>query len=98
MRRRLLQMLMAAVTLFTVANLLVSLHALRAQEGAMDAMMRSYVLDLAENFSSFPGPQEQSHRGRMARMVVPWPMALCKWNWPPSSSTRSRIPTRPSRV
>ncbi len=45
-------MLMAAVTLFTVANLLVSLHALRAQEGAMDAMMRSYVLDLAENFSS----------------------------------------------
>ncbi len=69
MRRRLLQMLMAAVTLFTVANLLVSLHALRAQEGAMDAMMRSYVLDLAENFSSAPGPQEQSHRGRMARMM-----------------------------
>ncbi len=72
MKSRLLQLLMALVTFFTVANLLVSLHALRAQESAMDSMMRSYVLDLAENFSNTlpeAGPSERSPRSRMARVM-----------------------------
>jgi len=51
MRKNLLLVLMILVTLLTVAGLLVSVHAFRAQEQAMDAMMRSYVLDLAENFA-----------------------------------------------
>lgn len=52
MKKHLLLLLMLAVTLFTAGNFFVSLHAFRAQESAMDSMMRSYVLDLAENFSA----------------------------------------------
>ena len=42
---------MVLVTLLTAAGFLFSLYAFRAQEEAMDSMMRSYVLDLAENFA-----------------------------------------------
>ncbi|MDI9371330.1 MAG: hypothetical protein GX181_01130 [Synergistaceae bacterium] len=72
MKSRLLQLLLALVTLFTAGNFLVSLHALRAQEAAMDSMMRSYVLDLAENFSSTmpeAGSADRPHRPRMARIM-----------------------------
>ena len=70
-KRHLLLLLMATVTLFTAATFFVSLHAFRTQESTMDSMMRSYVLDLAENFSnisSFTGrrmPQHHMPRGQM---------------------------------
>jgi len=51
MRKHLLLALMVLVTLLTAAGFLFSLYAFRAQEEAMDSMMRSYVLDLAENFA-----------------------------------------------
>lgn len=51
MRKHLLLALMIVVTLLTAAGFLFSLYAFRAQEEAMDSMMRSYVLDLAENFA-----------------------------------------------
>ncbi|MBL3538989.1 ATP-binding protein [Aminivibrio sp.] len=51
MRKNLLVVLMLLVTILTAAGFLLSLHAFRAQEEAMDSMMRSYVLDLAENFA-----------------------------------------------
>ena len=65
MRKHLLLLLMAVVTLFTAGNFFISLHALRTQESAMDSMMRSYVLDLAENFSTtaaFTGGRGQAQR------------------------------------
>ena len=51
MRKHLLLALMIVVTLLTAAGFLFSLYAFRAQEEAMDSMMRSYVVDLAENFA-----------------------------------------------
>ena len=66
MKKHFLLLLMTTVTLFTAATFLISVHAFRTQESAMDSMMRSYVLDLAENFSataSFMGRgQPQRHR------------------------------------
>lgn len=65
MKKHLLLLLMLVVTLFTAGNFFVSLHAFRAQESAMDSMMRSYVLDLAENFSNtaaFTGGRGQAQR------------------------------------
>jgi signal transduction histidine kinase len=68
MRKHLLLALMILVTLLTAAGFLFSLYAFRAQEEAMDSMMRSYVLDLADTFStgiSFSG------RGQMQRQRPP---------------------------
>ena len=65
MKKHFLLLLMGTVTLFTAGNFFVSLHAFRTQESAMDSMMRSYVLDLAENFSntaSFTGGRGQAQR------------------------------------
>ncbi len=52
MKKNLLLFLMILVTLLTAAGFLLSLHTYRAQEEAMDSMMRSYVLDLADSFSN----------------------------------------------
>ena len=52
MKKNLLFILMILVTLLTAAGFLLSLHTYRAQEDAMDTMMRSYVLDLADSFSN----------------------------------------------
>ncbi|HRX27305.1 MAG TPA: hypothetical protein P5219_10840, partial [Aminivibrio sp.] len=64
MRKHLLLALMIVVTLLTAAGFLFSLYAFRAQEEAMDSMMRSYVLDLADTFS--PGIHFTG-RGQMQR-------------------------------
>ena len=52
MKKNLLFILMILVTLLTAAGFLLSLHTYRAQEDAMDTMMRSYVLDLADSFAN----------------------------------------------
>ena len=73
MKKNLLLILMIVVTLLTVAGFLLSLHTYRAQEEAMDSMMRSYVLDLADSFSNsaaFPG------RTHSMRQRMPKPMRL----------------------
>ncbi len=72
MKKHLLLLLMLVVTLFTAGNFFVSLHAFRTQESAMDSMMRSYVLDLAENFSNtaaFTGGRGQAQRHGMPGMM-----------------------------
>jgi signal transduction histidine kinase len=72
MKRHLLLLLMVMITLLTAATFSVSVHAFRAQESAMDAMMRSYVLDLAENFSNtaaFTGGRGQAQRHGMSGMM-----------------------------
>ena len=68
MRKHLLLALMIVVTLLTAAGFLFSLYAFRAQEEAMDSMMRSYVLDLADTFS--PGIHFTG-RGQMQRQRPP---------------------------
>lgn len=65
MRKNLLLMLMLLVTILTAAGFLLSLHAFRAQEEAMDSMMRSYVLDIADSFTGAgTAPRGMSQRGR----------------------------------
>lgn len=51
MRKNLLLALMILISIPAAALFFLSLHAFRAQEDAMDSMMRSYVQDLAENFA-----------------------------------------------
>src|SRR5690554_3714607 len=53
MRRHLLLVLVLAVTLPTMAVLIVSSFAMIHQEWAMEAVTRSYVEDLAENVASW---------------------------------------------
>ncbi|TDY52600.1 signal transduction histidine kinase [Aminivibrio pyruvatiphilus] len=66
MRKNLLLALMILISIPAAALFFLSVHAFRAQENAMDSMMRSYVLDLADTFSpgiSFSGRgQMQRHR------------------------------------
>ena len=73
MKKNLLLFLMILVTLFTAAGFLLSIHTYRAQEEAMDSMMRSYVLDLADSFSN-----STSFMGRIPsqRQRTPRPMRL----------------------
>ena len=56
MKKNLLLLLMIVVTLLTAISFFISVYALSAQERAMDSMMRSYALDLAENFTNAPVP------------------------------------------
>ena len=51
MRKRLLLFLVLMVTLLSVSTVLITTYAFKAQEWAMDSMMRSYALDLADNFT-----------------------------------------------
>lgn len=51
MKKRLLLFLMLTVILLSASTVLITTYAFKAQEWAMDSMMRSYVLDLAENFT-----------------------------------------------
>ncbi|MDD2454419.1 MAG: hypothetical protein PHS90_11060, partial [Synergistaceae bacterium] len=64
MKKNLLLLLMILVTLLTLAGFLVSLHAFRAQEEAMDSMMRSYVMDLADTFTGGTMGRGMSQRNR----------------------------------
>ncbi|MDR3231509.1 MAG: sensor histidine kinase [Synergistaceae bacterium] len=52
MKKRLLFILMFLVTLLSALNLFVTIYAGREQEEAMNSMMRSYVMELAEGFNS----------------------------------------------
>ena len=72
MKKNLLLLLMIVVTLFTAVSFFLSVYALRAQELAMGFMMRSYVLDLAENFANAPVPGSGhpfAGRGQPQRMM-----------------------------
>ncbi|MEA4881694.1 MAG: sensor histidine kinase [Synergistaceae bacterium] len=73
MKKNLLLILMIVVTLLTVAGFLLSLHTYRAQEEAMDSMMRSYVLDLADSFSNSAAFMGRAHS---MRQRMPKPMRL----------------------
>lgn len=65
MKKHLLRGLMVLVTLLTAGGFFLSLHAFRAQEEAMDSMMGSYVLDLADTFSDGGAPgRGTAHRNR----------------------------------
>lgn len=63
MKKHLLLLLMIVVTAFTAVSFLVSVSAFRAQESAMDSMMRSYVMGLADRFEN----------GAMAGLLRPVP-------------------------
>jgi len=52
MKKRLLFILMFLVTLLSALNLFVTVYAYNRQEDAMNSMMRSYVMELAEGFNS----------------------------------------------
>ncbi len=72
MKKNLLLLLMIVVTLFTAVSFFISIYALRAQELAMDSMMRSYALDLVENFANAPVPgtgHPFAGRGQPQRMM-----------------------------
>jgi hypothetical protein len=72
MKKNLLLLLMIVVTLFTAIPFFISVYAFRAQELAMDSMMRSYALDLAENFANAPVPGSGhpfAGRGQPQRMM-----------------------------
>lgn len=80
MKKNLLLILMIIVTLLTAAGFFLSLHTYRAQEEAMDSMMRSYVLDLADSFSNsaaFMG------RAPSMRQRVPRPMRFRMFSMDP---------------
>ena len=51
MKKHMLLLSMTVITLLAVGAVLTTLHVFRAQESAMDSMMRSYVLDLADSVS-----------------------------------------------
>lgn len=69
MKKRLLLVLMLLVTTLTAATLGLSLYAYGAQKQAMDSMMRSYVLDLAENFTDSLAVSGGHMMGRGHRMM-----------------------------
>ena len=65
MKNHLLRGLMVLVTLLTAGGFFLSLYAFRAQEEAMDSMMGSYVLDLADTFVDGGAPgRGPGHRNR----------------------------------
>ena len=76
MKKNLLLILMIIVTLLTATGFLLSLYTYRAQEEAMDSMMRSYVLDLADSFSNSaaflgraPSMRQRAPRSMRLRML-----------------------------
>ncbi len=80
MRKNFLLFLMIVVTLPAAALLMVSVHSYRAQEEAMDSMMRSYVLDLAETFAEIGragrGPSRHRPMGQMRFRMMSMDQAL----------------------
>ena len=80
MRKNFLLFLMIVVTLPAAALLVVSVHSYRAQEEAMDSMMRSYVLDLAETFAEIGragrGPSRHRPMGQMRFRMMSMDQAL----------------------
>ncbi|NLK19735.1 MAG: hypothetical protein GX310_08080, partial [Synergistaceae bacterium] len=80
MRKNFLLFLMIVVTLPAAALLVVSVHSYRAQEEAMDSMMRSYVLDLAETYAeigrSGRGPSRHRPMGQMRFRMMSMDQAL----------------------
>jgi signal transduction histidine kinase len=79
-RKNFLLFLMIVVTLPAAALLVVSVHSYRAQEEAMDSMMRSYVLDLAETYAeigrSGRGPSRHRPMGQMRFRMMSMDQAL----------------------
>ena len=64
-KKRLLLFLMLFVTVLSALTLVVTAYTFREQEKAMDSMMSSYVLDLAESVGgNFSAGMRQQHRGR----------------------------------
>ncbi|MCL2009187.1 MAG: histidine kinase [Synergistaceae bacterium] len=69
MRKHMLIISMSVITLLAGSSVFTTLHVFRAQETALDSMMRSYVLDLVDNISDTlqsPGRRDVWH-GRMTR-------------------------------
>ena len=65
MKKHFLFLLMLAVTLLAAFTVFVTAYAFRAQEAAMDSMMRSYVLDLSDSVTgSIAGGERGGMMGR----------------------------------